>query len=97
MTALEQFLATWKDGNPRLLVHTSGSTGKPKPLWVEKERMEASARMTLRFLGLKPGDTALLCMSLDYIAGMMMVVFLEMLRPVFSARFLMMKLPNPRR
>jgi len=74
MTALEQFLATWKDGNPRLLVHTSGSTGKPKPIWVEKERMEASARMTLRFLGLKPGDTALLCMSLDYIAGMMMVV-----------------------
>ena len=41
---------------------------------VEKRRMLASARITCDFLGLKPGDTALLCMSLDYIAGKMMVV-----------------------
>ncbi len=41
---------------------------------VEKRRMEASARITCDFLGLKKGDTALLCMSLDYIAGKMMVV-----------------------
>jgi O-succinylbenzoic acid--CoA ligase len=33
-----------------------------------------SARITCDFLGLKPGDTALLCMSTDYIAGKMMVV-----------------------
>ena len=57
-----------------MLVHTSGSTGEPKPMWVEKRRMEASARMTCDFLGLHEGDTALLCMSLDYIAGKMMVV-----------------------
>lgn len=36
--------------------------------------MRASARMTCDFLGLKPADTALLCMPLDYIAGKMMVV-----------------------
>ena len=36
--------------------------------------MLASARITCDFLGLHPGDTALLCMSLDYIAGKMMVV-----------------------
>jgi O-succinylbenzoic acid--CoA ligase len=41
---------------------------------VEKSRMLASARRTNDFLGLQPGDTALLCMSLDYIAGKMMVV-----------------------
>lgn len=69
-----QFLQVWNDGNERLLVHTSGSTGKPKPLWVEKQRMLNSARITCDFLGLHPGDTALLCMSLDYIAGKMMVV-----------------------
>lgn len=33
-----------------------------------------SARITCDFLGLHQGDTALLCMSLDYIAGKMMVV-----------------------
>ena len=41
---------------------------------VEKRCMEASARITCRFLGLKEGDTALLCLPLDYIAGKMMVV-----------------------
>ena len=55
-------------------VKTSGSTGTPKNMLVEKRRMLASARMTCDFLGLQPGDTALLCMSLDYIAGKMMVV-----------------------
>ena len=41
---------------------------------VEKKRMLNSARITCDFLGLKPGDSALLCMSLDYIAGKMVVV-----------------------
>ncbi|MBR5688466.1 MAG: AMP-binding protein [Prevotella sp.] len=71
---LDSFLSDWRNDNPRLLVHTSGSTGSPQPLWVEKRRMEASARITCRFLGLKAGDTALLCLPLDYIAGKMMVV-----------------------
>ena len=71
---LEEFLAEWRNGDERLLVHTSGSTGKPKPLWVEKRRMEASARMTCDFLGLQEGDSALLCLPLDYIAGKMVVV-----------------------
>ena len=72
--SLEEFLEEWHNGRDTLLVHTSGSTGTPKPLWVEKRRMEASARITCEFLGLHEGDTALLCMPLDYIAGKMMVV-----------------------
>ena len=71
---LDDFLTEWNNADDRLLVHTSGSTGKPKPMMVEKARMLNSARITCDFLGLKPGDTALLCMSLDYIAGKMMVV-----------------------
>ncbi len=71
---LEEFLNEWHNDSPTLLVHTSGSTGKPKPMWVEKEKMLNSARVTCDFLGLKPGDTALLCMPLDYIAGKMVVV-----------------------
>ncbi len=71
---LEEFINQWQSPSPTLLVHTSGSTGKPKPMLVEKRRMEASARITCQFLGLKRGDTALLCMPLDYIAGKMMVV-----------------------
>lgn len=71
---LQDFLSEWRNDNPELLVHTSGSTGKPKPLWVEKQRMLNSARITCNFLDLKNGDTALLCMPLEYIAGKMMVV-----------------------
>lgn len=71
---LEDFYSEWNNDNDRVLVHTSGSTGKPKPMMVEKKRMLNSARITCDFLGLKPGDSALLCMSLDYIAGKMVVV-----------------------
>lgn len=71
---LQDFLREWRSEAPTVLVHTSGSTGHPKPLLVEKRRMEASARMTCRFLGLREGDSALLCMPLDFIAGKMMVV-----------------------
>ena len=71
---LEDFFSEWNNHSDTVLVHTSGSTGKPKPMMVEKKRMLNSARITCDFLGLKPGDTALLCMSLDYIAGKMVVV-----------------------
>lgn len=71
---LEEFLKEWNDASDTMLVHTSGSTGKPKPMRVEKRRMLNSARITCDFLGLRQGDTALLCMPLDYIAGKMMVV-----------------------
>lgn len=71
---LDEFVSDWQSDSPTLLVHTSGSTGKPKPMLVEKRRMEASARITCGFLGLRAGDTALLCMPLDYIAGKMVVV-----------------------
>ena len=74
MMTLDEFLKDWHDSRPQLLVHTSGSTGKPKPMWVDKQRMLNSARITCDFLGLNAGDTALLCMPLDYIAGKMVVV-----------------------
>ena len=71
---LAQFIKEWNNGSDKLPVHTSGSTGNPKLLWVEKRRMEASARMTCDFLQLREDQTALLCLSVDYIAGKMMVV-----------------------
>ena len=72
--SLEEFLEEWNNDSPYVEVKTSGSTGEPKRMLVEKQRMRASARITCDFLGLKAGDRALLCMSLDYIAGKMMVV-----------------------
>lgn len=71
--SLEDFLEEWRNASAYALVHTSGSTGEPKPMWAEKRKMLNSARITCDFLGLKPGDTTLLCMPLDYIAGKMVV------------------------
>ena len=71
---VDEFISQWQDASDTVEVHTSGSTGDPKAMRVEKRRMLASAKATCDFLGLQPGDTALLCMSVDYIAGKMMVV-----------------------
>ncbi len=71
---MKKFIEEWYNDSEYVGVKTSGSTGEPKRMMVEKRRMLNSARITCDFLGLKPGDTALLCMSTDYIAGKMMVV-----------------------
>ncbi|WP_071146194.1 AMP-binding protein [Bacteroides ihuae] len=68
------FLEDWFNPSPYITVQTSGSTGTPKQLTVLKKQMIQSARLTCDFLHLKPGDAALLCMPLQYIAGKMMVV-----------------------
>lgn len=68
------FLMDWMSPSPFVLVHTSGSTSLPKPVKIRKEHMEASARATIAFLDLKPGDSALLCLPVDFIAGKMMLV-----------------------
>jgi phenylacetate-coenzyme A ligase PaaK-like adenylate-forming protein len=70
----DDFLKEWNSNCPTLTIQTSGSTGKPKKIIVEKAQMLASARMTCDTLNLKKGDTALLCMPLEYIAGKMMAI-----------------------
>ena len=55
-------------------VRTSGSTGEPKQVFLKVSHMRESARRTLEFLNLQAGDKCLVCLSPDYIAGMMMLV-----------------------
>lgn len=71
---LADFLAAWWSDTPDLPLQTSGSTGAPKCMQAAKSAMVASAAATCRFFGLRPGDSALLCLPLRYIAGKMMVV-----------------------
>ena len=53
---------------------TSGTTGDPKEVRLTREAMLLSARKTLSLMELKPGESALLCLPVKYIAGKMMVV-----------------------
>ncbi len=68
------FLQEWFSDSETVQVQTSGSTGAPKIFEVEKIRMRHSAKMTSDFLGLKTGDSALLCLPVEYISGKMMIV-----------------------
>ncbi|MCD0454771.1 AMP-binding protein [Chryseobacterium sp. LC2016-27] len=68
------FLEQWFSDPKTVKVQTSGSTGVPKIIEVEKEKMLNSAKMTCNFLDLKEGDTALICLPIEYISGKMMVV-----------------------
>lgn len=69
-----RFLDEWHSGSATVKVQTSGSTGTPKKFEIEKERMRHSARMTCDFLNLKEGNSALLCLPIEYISGKMMIV-----------------------
>lgn len=69
-----QFIIQWFNSDDFVWAHTSGTTGKPKPVKLPKKLMKLSAHSTVDFLGLKQGDNALLCLSVSYIAGKMMVV-----------------------
>ena len=71
---LASFLKEWFSPSPMLTLFTSGSTGEPKAITVRKEQMMQSAAITCDYLKLKAGETALLCLPLEYIAGKMMVV-----------------------
>ncbi|MCU7615291.1 AMP-binding protein [Chryseobacterium sp. GMJ5] len=68
------FAKEWLSDAECVPVQTSGSTGIPKIFEIEKSKMLNSAKLTCDFLGLKKGNTALLCLPVEYISGKMMIV-----------------------
>jgi len=68
------FCRRWLGGQETFALRTSGSTGTPKEITLRRAQMVASARMTGDALGLQRGDRALVCLSAEYIAGLMMLV-----------------------
>lgn len=71
---IKKILEEWFSNTEMVKIQTSGSTGTPKVFEIEKNRMIHSAIMTCNFLGLKEGNTALLCLPVEYISGKMMIV-----------------------
>ncbi|MDD3772697.1 MAG: AMP-binding protein [Weeksellaceae bacterium] len=68
------FLNEWNSNHDYIIAHTSGSTGKPKEIRLSKKSMKLSAKLTGEFFNLQKGNTALLCMPVNFIAGKMMIV-----------------------
>lgn len=71
---LNDFVKQWESDLEYFTLQTSGSTGKPKQIRVSRQSMIRSAELTGQVLELKKGDTALLCMPLEFVAGKMMLV-----------------------
>jgi O-succinylbenzoic acid--CoA ligase len=71
---VQDFISIWENDSQAIIQLSSGSTGPPKAIEIPKWKMKASAKMTGNFLDLANCKSALLCMSLDYIGGKMMVV-----------------------
>lgn len=74
LSDLGHFLHNWYSEEDSIRITTSGSTGEPKEVKLLKTAMIESARATIGYLQLSSSDDALLCLSVRYIAGMMMVV-----------------------
>ena len=72
--AIGNFLIDWVNDDAFVYVKTSGSTGSPKQIKLEKQHMVNSAMATGSFFNLKSGDSALLCLPTEFIAGKMMLV-----------------------
>ncbi|WP_163408147.1 AMP-binding protein [Flavobacterium ajazii] len=72
--AIGEFLLDWFDEKEYIEMKTSGTTGLPKLVRLQKQAMIQSALATGDFFGLKPGDKALLCLPVKFIAGKMMLV-----------------------
>ncbi|MFM2214448.1 MAG: 2-succinylbenzoate--CoA ligase [Bacteroidota bacterium] len=68
------FLLDWFDSKDYIQMQTSGTTGDPKIITVSKQAMVYSAIATGDFFDLKPGDKALHCLPVKYVAGKMMLV-----------------------
>lgn len=68
------FLEAWQDSSESIELHTSGSTGTPKKMQMGKDSMRKSAQLTLDYFGLKKGDTILLNLPVEFIAGKMIWV-----------------------
>ncbi|MBC7473453.1 MAG: AMP-binding protein [Candidatus Sericytochromatia bacterium] len=68
------FISDWLNGKQEFIINTSGSTGIPKPITIFREQMIISARMTGKALNLKSGYKSFICLSTQYIAGLMMIV-----------------------
>lgn len=69
-----RFCREWLSGKPTFTLHTSGSTGTPKSIELTRTQMVASALLTGETFGLQPGDRALCCLNVAYVAGVMMLV-----------------------
>jgi O-succinylbenzoic acid--CoA ligase len=71
---VKAFIQDWEDSSDYIHCITSGSTGIPKRIKLSKKQIEHSAARTIQYFGLHQGMKAGLALSMESIAGKLMVV-----------------------
>jgi O-succinylbenzoic acid--CoA ligase len=71
-------------GTQTFEVKTSGSTGNPKKIFLNRNQLKLSARLTINALSLTKAYMGLVCISIDHIGGKMMLVrAMELKMPLY--------------
>ncbi len=72
--SVRHFLDEWLSDSSYIVAHTSGSTGEPKEIRLLKEDMRQSALATCKWFKINDKSVMVMPLSVDYIAGKMMIV-----------------------
>lgn len=72
--SLHNFISEWLNDKEYIAVSTSGSTGEPKKISLSKRWVRASAKATISYFDLQPGNSILLSLPTHFIAGKLQVV-----------------------
>jgi len=71
---IEQLIQKIKNKDSFIAFKTSGSTGNPKSIELKKTALVTSATKTINYFQLKEKKSAALCLSVEHIAGAMMLI-----------------------
>lgn len=71
---VKAFIIAWESGQEHLEVKTSGSTGTPKTILISKKQIEASVKQTAQAFHLDRDSIFLCNLSVDFIAGKLMII-----------------------
>src|SRR4030043_2162319 len=61
-----RFINDWLSETDHIVQYSSGTTGKSKEIKLKKQSMIDSAVVTCKFFRLQKGQTALLCLPVEY-------------------------------
>ncbi|MCS7003752.1 MAG: AMP-binding protein [Cytophagales bacterium] len=67
------FVVDWLAGKQEFIMRTSGSTGEPRPIIATRSQIQASVNATQKALQLSSEFKALICLPLQFTAGIMML------------------------
>ena len=71
---ISDWINQWNSEQSSFDFFTSGSTGIPKTISISRNQLTTSAKLTLNTLNLQKGDSMLINLNTDFIAGKMMLI-----------------------